>query len=143
MIAKKYSDILLERLFLMPKEEIPVVALLLCDATGEIICIKENATIKNSDPFAHAEMEIFTHCIKNKIFNLIGYTLITTLEPCIMCYGAAKNMNISTIVFLSLSKDNGAISYYGIIEGAPILIPYLRYQETVKEIIKKFFKSLR
>ena len=70
------------------EDEVPVGAVVVCN--GKIIARAHNLTETLNDVTAHAEMQAFTaaaNYIGGKFLN--DCTLFVTLEPCVMCSGAA------------------------------------------------------
>ena len=56
---------------------------------GEIIAIGTNRVTASCDPTAHAEVSaIRAACAKLGTFDLSGYDIYTSCEPCPMCLGA-------------------------------------------------------
>lgn len=56
---------------------------------GQIIATGVNRVTSNCDPTAHAEVSaIRAACEKLKTFDLSGYEIYTSCEPCPMCLGA-------------------------------------------------------
>jgi len=52
------------------------------------------------DPTAHAEISVIrAACEKEKSANLVGYTLYTSLEPCMMCFHASYWAGIRRIIY--------------------------------------------
>ena len=59
------------------------------DKKGNIIAKGNNRVIKDNDPTAHAEVTVIREaCKKLKTYDLSGYTLYTSCEPCPMCLSA-------------------------------------------------------
>lgn len=87
-------------------EEVPVGAVIV--AKNRIIARAHNLTEQLADPTAHAEMQAFTAAT-----NFIGAkylnecVLYVTLEPCIMCAGAAFWTQIKRIVFGAHDSKRG------------------------------------
>lgn len=80
------------------KDEVPVGAVVVCNNT--IIARAHNLTEQLNDVTAHAEMQAFTAAtsyLGGKY--LPDCTLYVTLEPCVMCSGAAFWTQISKIVY--------------------------------------------
>ena len=78
--------------------EVPVGALIV--AGNRIVARTHNLTETLNDVTAHAEMQAFTaatHAIGSKYLN--DCTLYVTLEPCVMCAGAAFWSRIGRIVW--------------------------------------------
>ncbi len=90
-------------------DEVPVGAVLV-DAEGELLAEGWNRNITDQDPTAHAEivamrqggMRIGNH-------RLLGATLYVTLEPCLMCVGAAMHARVATIVYGAIEPKAGAM----------------------------------
>lgn len=88
------------------KDEVPVGAVIACN--NRIIARAHNLTEQLTDVTAHAEMQAFTaasNFLGSKY--LEGCTLYVTLEPCVMCAGAAYWTQISKIVFGAFDPKKG------------------------------------
>ncbi len=80
-------------------DEVPVGALIV-DAGGQIISAGHNETILRCDPSAHAEMIALRRAAaKIQNYRLLGTTLYVTVEPCVMCMGAAVHARVAAVVF--------------------------------------------
>ena len=89
--------------------EVPVGAVLV-DNDGAIIGRGRNGPIGASDPTAHAEIAaIRAACLKMNNYRLGGAILVVTLEPCLMCLGAAIHARLGGIVFGARDPKAGAI----------------------------------
>ena len=88
--------------------EIPVGALVVLG--GKVIGAAGNASIKKSDPTAHAEMLAIKQA-SSRVGNyrLVGASLYVTIEPCTMCLGAMMHARISRLVFGALEAKSGAV----------------------------------
>ncbi len=79
--------------------EVPVGAILVAEE-GAIISSAHNRTIDLADPTAHAEiLALREAALKINNYRLLNTTLYVTVEPCIMCMGAAVHARISRVVF--------------------------------------------
>ena len=77
--------------------DIPIGALVF--SNGEIIASRHNERELQGDPTAHAEVLAIRDAAKALgTSRLDGATLVTTLEPCPMCAGAALVARISHVV---------------------------------------------
>lgn len=88
------------------KDEVPVGAVIVCNE--RIIARAHNLTEQLTDVTAHAEMQAFTaaaNFLGSKYLD--GCTLYVTLEPCVMCAGAAYWTQISKIVFGAFDPKKG------------------------------------
>lgn len=89
--------------------DIPVGALVVEDATGEILGEGYNKREAGAGACAHAEvMAIEAACKKRGSWRLSGCTLYVTLEPCTMCAGACVNSRIDRVVFALKDAKAGA-----------------------------------
>lgn len=87
-------------------DEIPVGAVIVCN--DRIIARSYNNTEQLNDVTAHAEMLAFTSAtstIGGKY--LQNCTLYVTLEPCVMCAGAAAWTQIGRIVYGASDEKRG------------------------------------
>ena len=90
------------------KGEVPVGALL-SDPNGKIIAKAHNLPISCNDPTAHAEILVLRDAgAYYNNYRLTGSTLVVTLEPCIMCMGAAFHARVSRLVFGAFDPKSGA-----------------------------------
>ncbi|MCF6342768.1 MAG: nucleoside deaminase [Bacteroidales bacterium] len=88
------------------KDEVPVGAVVVCNE--QIIARAHNLTETLNDVTAHAEMQAFTaaaNFLGGKY--LIDCTLYVTLEPCLMCVGAAYWTQIGQIVYGAADEKRG------------------------------------
>lgn len=88
--------------------EVPVGAVLI-DAAGTILSRAFNQTIGQNDPTAHAEM-LAIRAAASRIGNyrLLNNTLYVTIEPCVMCMGAAIHARLRRVVFGAADPKWGA-----------------------------------
>ena len=105
---KKFMrEALLEAKKAFSKKEVPVGAVLVHQ--GRIIAHAHNAVEELQIASAHAELI----CLKEgaKIlgnWRLLGTTLYSTLEPCIMCFGAMVLFRIKRLVYGAKDLRHGA-----------------------------------
>lgn len=65
-----------------------------------------NDVVNSNDPTAHAEISaIRKACQKVDSYNLSGYTMYSSCEPCPMCLSAIYWARIDTIVFAATRQD--------------------------------------
>ena len=88
--------------------EVPVGAIL-ADPEGRIIARAHNQPIGLKDPTAHAEILALRKggAVCNN-YRLNGAILVVTIEPCLMCMGAAINARIARLVFGAHDPKAGA-----------------------------------
>jgi tRNA(adenine34) deaminase len=88
--------------------EVPVGALVVRD--GEILGEGSNRTLQLGDPTGHAEIVALRRAAARvRNHRLGGATLITTLEPCLMCFGAILESRIAIVVYGAADPLRGAI----------------------------------
>jgi tRNA(adenine34) deaminase len=89
--------------------EVPVGAVVVLG--GRAVAGAGNRTIRHRDPTAHAEILALRGAGRRlRNHRLIGATLYVTLEPCLMCCGAAVHARIGRLVYGATDPKVGAIS---------------------------------
>lgn len=89
------------------KGEVPIGAVVVRD--GTIVGRGFNLRESGGDPTAHAEMVAIRRAAKKcGNWRLTGAVLYVTLEPCIMCMGAAILSRIERVVFACFDPKGGA-----------------------------------
>lgn len=145
---EKWMEIALKEAKLgMNENEVPIGAVLV--QNNKLIAQAHNRPILNSDPTAHAEIEVLRKASnKLKNYRLPNSSLYVTLEPCIMCFGAVVHARVDRIIF-------GAADFKtGVCGSAFDLASEQFYNHKVKItggvlrnecqlILQSFFKSLR
>ena len=124
------------------QDEVPVGAVIVHN--NRIISRGHNLTETLNDVTAHAEMQAFTSAaefIGGKY--LTDCTLYVTLEPCVMCAGAAFWTQISRVVFGAYDEKRGFSNL-----SAPVLHPTTEVlggvlAEECGALIKLFFQEKR
>lgn len=131
------------------KGEVPIGAVLVDPANGDIVAKGHNLTITNHDPTAHAEIvAIRAACESLNSQRLIGLDLFVTLEPCTMCAAAISFSRLRRVVFGAMDEKGG-----GILHGAkfynqktchhrPEIISGVM-AEPCGKILKEFFQARR
>ena len=124
------------------KREVPVGAVI-TNFQGDILSQAHNLTRTHKDPTSHAEL------IAIKRAALIGplhqCVLYTTLEPCMMCFGAIIHANIKEVCYGSPSPLDGVFSNHLINELKYADIKVFRniLGRPSQELLSRFFKDLR
>lgn len=129
------------------KNEVPVGAVLV--KNDKIIARAHNLVETNQDASAHAEML----CLKNAAhllgdWRLSGTTLVTTLEPCIMCAGSIILHRVEKVIYLAKDLRHGAHgSIVNVFEKKHpihnILISYVEGYPEASLLLKEFFQLRR
>ena len=82
------------------------------DKEGNIIAKGNNMVLKNNDPTAHAEVTVIREtCKKLGTYDLSGYVLYTSCEPCPMCLSAIIWANIKEVYYACTREDAGRIGF--------------------------------
>ncbi|MBF4463277.1 nucleoside deaminase [Rathayibacter sp. VKM Ac-2878] len=88
--------------------DVPVGAVVV-DASGTVIGRGRNERELTRDPTAHAEVVALRAAASARgDWQLVGCTLVVTLEPCVLCAGAILAARIDRVVFGSWDEKAGA-----------------------------------
>ena len=88
--------------------DVPIGAVLL-DYEGAVVGVDHNRREERSDPTAHAETLVMSARARERgDWRLTGHTLVVTLEPCVMCAGAAVLARLDRIVYGAPDLKAGA-----------------------------------
>jgi tRNA(adenine34) deaminase len=126
----------------LEKDEIPVGAVIVCN--NIIVARAHNLTETLNDVTAHAEMQAFTAAANSLGGKYLDEcTLYVTLEPCMMCAGAAYWTRIGRIVWAAADEKRGFT-----LSGERVLHPRTRTATGILEnecsvILKEFFRAKR
>lgn len=128
--------------------EVPVGAVL-AGPEGQIVAKAYNQPIALGDPTAHAEiLAIRKAGLFFRNYRLNNTTLVVTLEPCLMCMGAAINARIARLVFGTVDpKAGAAVSLYHLAEDKRlnhrIEVVSGIMEEECRSLIQNFFRVRR
>jgi len=122
-------------------DEVPIGAVIV--AGGKVIARAHNLVEKLNDVTAHAEMMAFTAAADNLGGKYLkDCTLYVTLEPCVMCAGAAFWTQIPRVVIGATDEKRGFIKAgVKLHPSAEIVTGVL--EEECSQIIVDYFKSKR
>jgi tRNA(Arg) A34 adenosine deaminase TadA len=88
--------------------EVPVGAVVVLD--GEVVGTGHNCPIASRDPTAHAEIQALrAAAARVGNYRLDGVDLYVTVEPCLMCVGAAVHARVRRLVFGAREPKAGAV----------------------------------
>ena len=127
--------------------EVPVGAIII--KNNKIIAKAHNQPISKNDPTAHAEVLAIQDAAKKLGTSRVdGATLISTLEPCPMCAGAALSARVARVVFGAEDPKAGALGSLYQLGSDPRLnhefsVTPRVLQEECGVLISKFFQSKR
>jgi len=123
------------------KDEVPVGCVIVHN--NEIISRSSNMVELLNDSTAHAELIAITSAQNNlNSKNLEKCTLYTTLEPCMMCFGAIYWSKIKTIVYGVPDLKRGFSNQIVNLDRDIKIIKGVLEAES-KELIDSFFKKIR
>ena len=92
--------------------EVPVGAVLVHGASGEVLAAAGNRTEADHDPSAHAELlAIRAACAERGSPRLTGCDLYVTLEPCPMCAQAISFARIRRLYFGAPDPKGGGVEH--------------------------------
>jgi len=127
--------------------EVPVGAVVVRD--DRLLASAGNASVAQHDPAGHAEvvaLRAAARAVQN--YRLTGSTLYVTVEPCLMCVGAALHARVERLVFGCADPKGGAAgSLYDVTDD-----PRLNHRITVvsgveeaacRTLLQQFFRARR
>src|SRR4051812_49497981 len=127
--------------------EVPIGAVVALG--GEVIGRGFNHPIAAVDPTAHAEIVALRDAARRVgNYRLTGAILCVTIEPCLMCVGAAVHARIATVVYGAAEPRSGAL--VSIVRGAEL--PGLNHRVEVvggvqeaacRELMQTVFRARR
>jgi tRNA(Arg) A34 adenosine deaminase TadA len=92
--------------------EVPIGAVIVDSATGEVLAAAGNETEARHDPTAHAEiLAIRAAAAKVAAPRLAGCDLYVTLEPCAMCATAASFARLRRVIFSAYDPKGGGVEH--------------------------------
>ena len=122
--------------------EVPIGAVIVCN--NQIIARGHNLTERLNDVTAHAEMQAFTSAanfINGKY--LKDCTLYVTIEPCLMCAGAAYWTQITKIVAGARDEKRGYSSFGKAVLHPKTTIKMGVLEEECAQLMRSFFEQKR
>lgn len=127
------------------QNEVPIGAVIVCK--GQIIARAHNLTERLHDFTAHAEMQAYTSASEYLGGKYLDQcTLYVTLEPCLMCAGAAYHTKIGKIVFGASDEKRGfrncSCKGRTVIHPKTEVVSGIRLEECVN-ILQEFFAKKR
>ena len=128
--------------------DVPVGAALLSES-GELVAVSRNSRESDGSLLGHAESSVILEGWETGQFgSLDGFTLISTLEPCIMCAGIIRETGIRRVVYGATNPQRGAAgSVYDLLRdkrlGPAIEVVAGIRAEECKKLLDDFFAQLR
>jgi tRNA(adenine34) deaminase len=127
--------------------DVPIGAVIVRD--GEVLAARHNERELTGDPTAHAEvLAVRDAAGVVGSWRLDGCTLIVTLEPCVMCAGAAHLSRLDRVVFGAADLKAGALgSLYNVGTDARLNHEYAVTAGVLADeagvLLTRFFADLR
>ncbi|WP_047260469.1 nucleoside deaminase [Corynebacterium uterequi] len=132
-----------------PVGDIPVGAVIFAP-DGSELATGTNRREADGDPTAHAEVVAIRRAAQTygDGWRLTGCELVVTLEPCVMCAGAAVGARVDSIVFGAWEPRTGACGSLVDAVRAPgaMHVPEVRggvLGAETAELLSEFFETLR
>jgi len=126
--------------------EVPVGAVVV-DAHGVIIGRGYNRVEGKQTQLCHAELTALAKATRARNgWRLDGCTLYVTLEPCMMCLGAALLSRISTIIYGAPSPLFGISAVHALLQPSYTTHTTIRQglqENECSDILKRFFANIR
>lgn len=127
--------------------DIPIGAIVVLN--DEVLSSRHNERELQNDPTAHAEMLAIRDAAKALgTSRLDGTILVSTLEPCPMCAGAALLARVSKVIFGAEDPKAGALGSLYQLGSDPrlnhefVVTPRV-LQEECGRLLQKFFQNKR
>jgi tRNA(adenine34) deaminase len=127
--------------------DVPIGAVVL--RGDDVIAARHNERELTGDPTAHAEVLALRDAARAiGSWRLDGCTLVVTLEPCVMCAGAAQLARVDGVVYGAVDMKAGALgSLYNVGTDARLNHEYtvvsgVRAAESI-DLLSRFFADLR
>ena len=128
--------------------DVPVGASLF-DDRGELVGVSRNSREADGSLLGHAESNVINEAWNKRQFgSLDRFTLVSTLEPCLVCAAIIRETGITRLVYGALNPQTGAGgSVYDLLRdkrlGRPVeVIPGIRAEEC-QRLLDDFFAQLR
>ena len=130
------------------RKEVPVGAVLV-DSEGKVLSMTHNIREQSGNPCGHAEiLAILEGARSRPSWRLEGCRLFVTLEPCLMCLGAAIQSRLDMIGFGAYDPKGGSLSLnYNFYKDERLnhsvgIVGGIRHYECAG-ILSRFFKEKR
>jgi len=127
--------------------EVPVGALVVLD--DELLALAGPARIAEHDPTGHAEVRALrAAAARTRNYRLPGAVLYVTVEPCVMCMGAALHARVARLVYGCPDPKGGAAGSVVDLAGEPRLNHRIAVHAGVlgaesRALLQDFFRARR
>ena len=116
---------------------------------GEVVITTCNSRVVEKNLLGHAELNALAATWQpHRNGKLEGYTLVVTLEPCLMCAGAIRDTGIVRVVFGATNPQSGAAgALYDVLRdrrlGKPIEVVSGVLEKECLTLLEDFFMEIR
>ena len=94
------------------RREVPVGAVIVDSATGDVVAKSGNRVEETKDPTAHAEMLVIRQATRSTgQVRLPNCDLYVTLEPCAMCAQAVSLARVRRLYFGAYDPNSGGVEH--------------------------------
>ena len=128
--------------------DVPVGAALI-DRSDQLVGKSSNSREASGKLLGHAESNVIIEAWENGEYgSLNGFTLISTLEPCLVCAGIIRETGITRVVYGASNPQRGAGgSVYDLLRdkrlGRPVEVVSGIRAEQCQKLLDVFFNQLR
>ena len=128
--------------------DVPVGAALF-NESGDLVGVSRNSREATGGLLGHAESNVVLEAWETGQFgSLDGFTLISTLEPCLVCAGIIRETGITRVVYGASNPQRGAGgSVYDLLRdkrlGRPVEVVTGIRAEECQRLLDDFFARLR
>jgi len=125
------------------------VGCVIANPSGAVVCRKSNSREVSRNLIGHAEANaVLALWGSPEHGDLKGFTLVSTLEPCLMCEAMLRETGTSTVVFGAHNPQRGAAgSVYDLLRdkrlGPPIEVIGGKMAESCQLLLDGFFQQVR
>jgi tRNA(adenine34) deaminase len=136
------KEALKEAALAFSKDEIPIGAVIVSDK--RIIARGHNLTEQLNDVTAHAEMQAFTAAaifLGSKYLD--NCELYVTVEPCVMCAGAAYWTQVSRVIYGCRDEKKGFTLVQGSLLHPKTSVTGGVLEKECRELMQAFFRKKR
>jgi tRNA(Arg) A34 adenosine deaminase TadA len=142
------NEAIKEAKFAFDNNEVPVGGILVNNKTNEIIERSYNKVNEEKNAIYHCELDLIINSCKKLSRKYLNDTVMfVTLEPCIMCVSAIREVHIEKLYFGAYDEKNGGIEKYKFAfkrEHAFKTDIYGGIMENdCRNLLENFFKKLR
>lgn len=132
------------------KGEVPVGAVLVDPALGEVLAADHNRVEEWHDPTAHAEMLVIRAVATSRREKRLPYAdLYVTLEPCAMCAAAISFARLRQLHFAAPDPKGGGVLHGGRLyqqptcHHRPLVTGPTSAEPLSAELLRSFFRARR